>query len=161
MILEEKSETKTIEKLIKEFFAAAGYFIEIRSMDFKQEGAGQVLSVNLGTDDAQMLIGKQGLVLSDIQLLLRKILNKHLDKEIFLNLDIDNYKRKKEDYLRDLATDVANEVCSTGKEKEIALPSPFDRRVVHMELGKRENVIVESVGEGEDRHIVVRPKIQN
>jgi spoIIIJ-associated protein len=157
MILEEKSETKTIEKIIKDFFSAAGYYVEIRNIDFKQERDNQVLCVNLGTDEAQMLIGKQGLVLSDIQLLLRKILNKQLDKEVFLNLDIDNYKRKKEDYLRDLAVDVANEVCATGKEKKISLPSPFDRRVVHMELGKRDNVIVESIGEGEERHIVVRP----
>jgi predicted RNA-binding protein Jag len=108
MILEEKSETKTIEKIIKEFFVSAGYYIEIKNLDFKQEGDREVLSVNLGTDEAQMLIGKQGLVLSDIQLLLRKILNKRLEKEVFLNLDIDNYKKKKEDYLRDLAEDVAN-----------------------------------------------------
>ncbi|MFA5178110.1 MAG: R3H domain-containing nucleic acid-binding protein [Candidatus Paceibacterota bacterium] len=153
-------ETKIIENMILDFFDASGYQVEIQSIGFKQEGENNVLRVNLNTDDAQMLIGKQGMVLSDIQLLIRKILKKALNQEIFLNLDIDNYKKKKEEYLRDLAEDIADEAVFTKKIKEISMPSSFDRRIIHLELAKRNDVIVESAGEGEERHIIVKPKTE-
>ncbi|MFA5009294.1 MAG: R3H domain-containing nucleic acid-binding protein [Candidatus Paceibacterota bacterium] len=153
-------EEKIIENIILDFFDAAGYEAEIQSINLKHEGENNVLRVNLNTGDAQMLIGKQGMVLSDIQLLIRKILKKALNQEIFLNLDIDNYKKKKEEYLRDLAEDIADEAVFTKKIKEIPMPSPFDRRIVHLELSKRDDVVVESVGEGEERHIIVKPKTE-
>jgi spoIIIJ-associated protein len=155
----EQEEAKIVENLILDFFDAAGFSVGVKSVSSKKEEESEILEVNLSAEDAQVLIGKQGIVLADIQLLLRKILKKGLNREIFLNLDLDNYKRKKEEYLRDLAEDVADEVSFTKKTKEIPMPSSFDRRIVHMELGRRDDVIVESVGEGEERHIVIKPKI--
>lgn len=154
----EREEIKLIENIVLDFFDATGYPVGVKNIAFRHEGEYDVLHINLTANDAQMLIGKQGIVLSDIQLLLRKILKKGLNKEVFLNLDIDNYKRKKEEYLRDLAEDVADEVSFTKKTKEIPMPSSFDRRIVHMELAKRDDVVVESVGEGEERHIIIKPK---
>lgn len=151
-------EEKIIENIVLDFFDAAGYSVSVKSIDSNREEENEILRINLGAEDAQMLIGKQGIVLSDIQLLLRKILKKGLNREIYLNLDIDNYKKKKEEYLRDLAEDVADEVAFTKKIKEIPLASSFDRRVVHLELAKRNDVVVESAGEGEERHIIVKPK---
>lgn len=153
----EQEETKLIENIVLDFFDAAGYSVGVRNITFRHEEENDVLHINLTTVEAQMLIGKQGIVLSDIQLLLRKILKKGLNKEIFLNLDIDNYKKKKEEYLRDLAQDMADEAVFTKRAKEVPMPSSFDRRVVHMELTKRSDVIVESQGEGEDRHIIIKP----
>lgn len=151
-------EEKIIENIVLDFFDAAGYSVSVKSIDSVRDEDNEILRINLGADDAQMLIGKQGIVLSDIQLLLRKILKKGLNREIYLNLDIDNYKKKKEEYLRDLAEDVADEVAFTKKTKEIPLSSSFDRRVVHLELAKRNDVVVESAGEGESRHIIIKPK---
>ncbi|MDD5569226.1 MAG: KH domain-containing protein [Candidatus Pacebacteria bacterium] len=153
-----QEETQIIKDAVNDFFARAGQDGEIKSFSLKQEGENEILDINIRSNDAQMLIGKQGMVLSDIQLLLRKIIKKKLDREIFLNLDIDNYKKKKEDYLRDLAEEAANEVLTTKKEKELLLPSPFDRRIVHLELARRDNLIVESIGEGEERRIIIKPK---
>jgi spoIIIJ-associated protein len=154
----EQEEAKIVENLILDFFDAAGFSVAVKNVNSKQEESNEILEVNLSAEDAQVLIGKQGIVLADIQLLLRKILKKGLNREIFLNLDLDSYKKKKEEYLRDLAEDVADEVAFTKRTKEIPMASSFDRRIVHMELGKRDDVIVESEGEGEDRHIVIRPK---
>lgn len=152
------NEKNLIENIVLDFFDAAGYSAEIKNISIQHEDDNYILYINLSVEDAQMLIGKQGVVLSDIQLLLRKILKKGLNKEVFLNLDIDNYKKKKEEYLRDLAEDVADEVSFTKKTKEIPMPCSFDRRIVHLELAKRTDVIVESIGEGEERRIVIKPK---
>ncbi|MFA5013613.1 MAG: R3H domain-containing nucleic acid-binding protein [Candidatus Paceibacterota bacterium] len=153
-----QEEIQNIKDVIAEFFREADYEVQIKNISSGEDNETEVLDINLDSPDAQVLIGKQGLVLSDIQMLLRKIIKKRMGRELFLNLDIDSYKKKKEDYLRDLAEDTADEVLASGREKEILLPSPFDRRVVHLELAKRANIIVESVGEGEERRIVIKPK---
>ncbi|MDD4409135.1 MAG: hypothetical protein PHW52_00600 [Candidatus Pacebacteria bacterium] len=151
-------EFKNIEEIIFDFFERAGFSVEIRNISKKvRENDLPVLSINLKTSEAQMLIGKQGLVLSDIQLLLRKLIKKNTGEEMFLNLDIDNYKKNKEMYLRDVAQEAADEVISTGKTKELLLSSPFDRKIVHTELADRLDINVESVGLGEERRIVITP----
>lgn len=151
-------EFKNIEEIIFDFFDKAGFPVEVKSISKKvKESEMPVLSINLKTSEAQMLIGKQGLVLADIQLLLRKLIKKNIGEEMFLNLDIDNYKKNKENYLRDVAQETADEVSSTGVTKELLLSSPFDRRVVHTELADRLDVKAESVGIGEDRKIIISP----
>jgi len=151
-----QEELENIKRTVEEFFIMAGYPVEQELSQGEEDGQ-ENLSINIKTADAQTLIGKQGLVLSDIQLILRKTIKKKTGREIYLNLDIDNYKRDKEDYLKELARNIADEVASTGREKELPLLSPFDRRVVHMELAERKDVVTESSGEGEERRIVIKP----
>ncbi|MDD3292658.1 MAG: hypothetical protein PHT67_01000 [Candidatus Pacebacteria bacterium] len=153
--MEEKEE---IEKIIKEFFLKAGSEAEIKKINIEKEEDGrESLVVNIKTKEANIFIGKQGLVLSDTQLLLRKIIKKKTQKDYFLNLDIDDYKKYKEDYLRELAQNTANEAIRDKEKKELLLPASFDRRIVHLELEKKLDVKIESVGEGENRKIIIEP----
>jgi len=152
-----QEELEKIKEIIKDFFNQVGFVVEIDASSKEREGE-DILEANIKTAEAQTLIGKQGLVLADIQLLLRKVIKKKTDKDLYLSLDIDNYKRNKEDYLRDVAQSVADEVSRTKREKELPFTSSFDRRVVHMELANRKDVMTESIGEGEERKVVVKPK---
>lgn len=151
-----QEEIEKIKEIIKEFFFKAGFPVEVEGSYFDQDGE-DILEMQIGTSEAQSLIGKQGLVLADIQLLLRKVIKKKIEKEFYLSLDIDGYKKNKERYLRDVAQSVADEVSRTGREKELPYTSSFDRRVVHMELADRKDVTTESIGEGEERRIVIKP----
>lgn len=153
----EEKELLEIESAIREFFVKAGSDADIKKLYIEKEGDREVLMVNIKTKEANIFIGKQGLVLSDIQLLLRKIIKKRTGQDVFLNLDIDDYKKYKEDYLRELAQNTANEAIRDKEKKELLLPSSFDRRMVHLELSKRIDVKVESIGEGENRKIVIDP----
>jgi len=152
--MEEKEE---ITNIIKEFFLKAGAEAEIKKIYTDKVQDKESLIVNIKTKEANIFIGKQGLVLGDIQLLLRKIIKKKIGVDYFLNLDIDDYKKYKEDYLKDLAQNSANEAVRDREQKELLMPSSFDRRIVHLELSKRIDVKVESVGEGENRKIVITP----
>ena len=152
-----QEELENIKGIIKDFFNQVGFEVEVDGGVREREGE-DVLEINIKTSDAQTLIGKQGLVLADIQLLLRKVIKKKTDKDFYLSLDVDNYKKNKEDYLRDVAQSVADEVSRTKKEKELPFTSSFDRRIVHMALADRKDVMTESVGEGEERKVIVKPK---
>ncbi|MFA5742424.1 MAG: R3H domain-containing nucleic acid-binding protein [Candidatus Paceibacterota bacterium] len=116
-----------------------------------------VLNIGLKSEEARILIGQNGQTLADLQHLLAKIIKKALKEEIFLNLDIEDYKKRKIDYLKDIARTAADEVASSKREKLMPPLSAFDRRIVHMELANRTDIKTESVGENPERRIVVRP----
>jgi spoIIIJ-associated protein len=154
----DQEQLENIKEIIKGFFIQVGFEVEIEGRAGERNDE-DVLYINIKTVEAQALIGKQGLVLADIQLLLRKVIKKKTDKDFYLSLDIDNYKKNKEAYLRDVAQSVADEVSRTSREKELPFTSSFDRRIVHMELADRKDVTTESVGEGEERKVIIKPKI--
>jgi spoIIIJ-associated protein len=141
-----------IKNITEEFFKKSHFEVSI-----EVEQKESLINIDIQTSDAQTLIGRQGLVLSDIQLLLRKIIKKKTNEDFYISVDIDNYKKNKENYLKDLAWNVADEVLKTGQEKEIPLVSSFDRRIVHIELQQRNDVLTESIGDGEERRIIVKP----
>jgi len=104
------------------------------------------------------LIGQQGQTLFEIQRLLRTILSRKLKKIFYLNLDINDYKKKKIEYLKDMAKDVADQVAMTKEEKALSPMSAYERRVIHAELAQRTDVATESRGDSFDRHIVIKPR---
>lgn len=117
-----------------------------------------VIDLSIKLDEPQILIGQQGQTLLEIQRLLRTVLNKKLQKVLYLNLDINDYKKKKIEYLKDLAKELANQVALTKEEKVLLPMSAYERRIIHAELAERTDVITESRGDGFDRHIVIKPK---
>lgn len=117
-----------------------------------------VINLKINLQEPQILIGQQGQTLFEIQRLLRIIINKKLRESYYLSLDINDYKRNKIEYLEELAQSVANEVFLTKKAKELPPMNSYERRVIHAKLSSRGDVTTESHGEGEARHIVLRPR---
>lgn len=144
----------TIEKEAKTLFSKLELSGEIKVGLLEDE----VYSIELVAQDPQLFIGDRGSVLSDIQYLLRLILKKKTGESIRLTLDINGYRKNKENYLRELARTVADEVSLLKKPRELDPMPPSERRVVHMELVNRNDVVSESVGEEPNRRIVVKPK---
>ena len=61
------------------------------------------------------------------------------------------------DNLKDLARQAADEVVLINQQKALFAMSPYERRVVHMELAKRLDIATESVGNDPNRRIVIKP----
>lgn len=154
-MLEEK-DLKLINEKTREFFKKTGLDIELE-IDYLQEEKDAVEINVFKIEDAKMFIGKQGLILADLQLLLRKVIKKELDKEVYLSLDIDNYRRNKINNYKSIANSAAEEVSITGQQKILPPLSPYARRIIHMELAKRDDIKTESIGMGEQRRLVVKP----
>ncbi|MCX6720042.1 MAG: hypothetical protein NTV36_02950 [Candidatus Staskawiczbacteria bacterium] len=156
----EQKELEKVKELAEEFFAKMT--IPVSSVDVSFSPAEDLLQdvVNLEIKliDPQILIGQGGQTLFEIQRLLKTVLNKKLQKVFYFNLDINEYKKKKIEYLKDMAKDLADSVALSGEEKILPPMSSYERRIVHAELSKREDVVTESKGEGFDRHIVIKPK---
>jgi spoIIIJ-associated protein len=131
-----------------------------------QEGEKRILQVTITMPDPQMLIGQNGQNLFEFQHLLRIILNKKIFKPadiskaqaFYVDLDINDYKKKKVEYLKNLADQTAYQVVAT-KEKKILPPmSPYERKVIHDHLASRIDIATQSQGENQNRCVVVTPK---
>lgn len=107
-------------------------------------------------EQPQIFIGDRGQTLLEIQHLLKLILRKKTGESFPFSLDINNYRVNKEHYLRELANTVADEVILLKKHKELPPMPSSERRIIHMELADRQDVVSESVGEEEERRVVVR-----
>lgn len=150
----EQKDIQLIEEIIINFFNEAGYQIDLET-SFNEN----ILEINiLNIEDSNMFIGKQGIILADLQLLLRKIIKRNLEKEIFLNLDIDNYKKNKINNLKSMANSIAEEVLLINKDKLMPPLSAYARRIIHMELADRENIQTESISISGERRLVIKPK---
>ncbi len=145
---------KRIEKIIKEFFDK----MSLEESPEKIEIKDNTVSFELETENPEILIGKRGKTLINIQYLLAKILNKQLEEKIFVDFDINQYKKKKIDYLKEVAKNTADEVALTKKEKVLSSMTPFERRIIHLTLNKREDILTESQGEEPDRKLIIKPR---
>jgi len=118
----------------------------------------ELVELNVRLSEPQILIGEKGQTLFEVQRILKIILNKKLQKIFYLNLDINDYKKKKVEYLKEIAKDLANEVAITKNEKVLMPMSAYERRIIHAELAQRQDVVTESRGDGFDRHVVIKSR---
>lgn len=162
-----KDNLEKIKKIIKEFFEKMTAEVEIEFLplqesvsvfDGKEEKV-YTVSVNLNSKEPQLLIGERGQTLLEIQRLLKSILRKEIKEPFFLDIDINDYKKKKIEYLKEMTKTLADEVASTKKEKWLSPMPSYERRIIHMELAGRKDVVTESMGEGPDRKVVIRPHL--
>jgi spoIIIJ-associated protein len=148
-------ELDKIKELAQEFFEKMT--IEISAIEVNLSSA-DVVDLNIKLDEPQILIGQQGQTLSEIQRLLRFVLSRRLKKVLYLNLDINGYKSKKIEYLRNLAKETADQVSLAKEEKKLSPMTAFERRIIHSELSQRTDVVTESQGDGFDRCIVIKSR---
>ena len=116
----------------------------------------EVIAINISTDDANILIGQSGEHLMALQHLTRIMFRRKYEQDIPFIIDINNYKKDKEEKLKSLARSVALKVRRT-REQEILKPmASYDRWVIHNFLADEEDLATESSGREPERKVVVK-----
>ena len=115
-------------------------------------------NVHIDTDENALLIGKHGNTLSSLELILSLIVAKKTGEFKRVIVEVGGYREAREEYLRDLATRLHDEVIETGNEKTVRGLKPWERRVIHMYLSEGGDVVTESEGEERDRILVIKKK---
>ena len=148
------TELEKIKKVAEEFFGKMDLDIslEVRNCE------GETLPIDLKMADPQILIGEKGQTLAEAQHLLKAVLKKSvfLASPFYIDLDVNGYKKKKTDYLKEMACSLADEVVLTKREKTLDPMTPYERRVIHLTLAGREEISTESIGEGLERRIIIK-----
>lgn len=144
-----------IREIANEFFQKTTLDVEIEVLP-EQDGT---IPISLKSEEPQILIGEGGQTLVEVQRLLKLMMKKRTQEDFYIDLDINDYKKKKISYLKEMANAGADEVALTKQEKTLAPMPAYERRIIHLEILNRSDVTAESAGEEPERRIVIKPKV--
>jgi len=80
-----------------------------------------------------------------------------IDQASVVFVDINNYRRERENLILELARAAARKATTVGEEVFLPAMNAYERRLVHLELASRPDVRTESMGEGKSRFIIIKP----
>ena len=149
----DKKQAKIIQDTTEELLK----LLEVEG-DFEFSITDEAIDLNLTTEDSGIVIGYHGDTLESLQLILSLCLAKRLGEFKRVSIEVGEYKKKREEWLRNLAAETRDRVVSENKEVYLSDLKSWERRVVHLILQDDQEVVSESVGEGKDRVLVVKPK---
>jgi spoIIIJ-associated protein len=139
---------------------------EITARDPESPGDGegliaQVFDIFAESDDAAedlgVLIGRRGETLANMQYLLNAIVSRRGEESPIYGIDIESYRRRREQHLVDMAMEIAAEVRATGDVITLEPMPPAERRIIHLCLAEEEGIRTESVGGGMRRQVEIMP----
>jgi spoIIIJ-associated protein len=112
----------------------------------------------LTPEQIQLLIGPEGTVIDAIQYLANSILNlgQSEEQQAVYTIELDGYRRRRQEELQALAVHAAQKVRETGEEFEMKSLSSAERRQIHTFLKEYEDLETQSWGQEPDRRLVVR-----
>jgi spoIIIJ-associated protein len=113
--------------------------------------------INVDVEDPQLMIGYHGGTLFSLQHLLKILLYKKAEQEFSIALDIDNYRKRQEENVLQMAEQKVDQVRKNSSSVKMPPMSPYFRRLIHLHLAKPEfqDVDTASTGEGNYRAVVI------
>lgn len=117
--------------------------------------------IDIKTEKVGRLIGKNGNTLDSLQFLINKMVNKKLKSSVRLVLDINRYRKRREEQLKKLASQWSETAKKKNKEITIGPFNTFERRIIHTALKKDSLIKTESIGNGDTKKIKIIPLKKN
>ena len=140
---------QTIEDLLDRLHVSGSVRVESNENMF---------DVILETEESGIVIGYHGEALEALQLIFSLMVSKKIGSFVRVNLEVGDYKKNRSEYLERLAMQTKERVLAENKEHILPSLKSWERRVVHLILQDDEEVVSESLGEGKDRVLVVKPR---
>jgi spoIIIJ-associated protein len=117
-----------------------------------------ILNIHGINENLGLLIGRRGETLASLQLLVSLIVSHRTRHRMRIVVDAENYREHREDNLRSLALRVAQQVRSYRRAIALEAMPPHERRIVHIALSDSKDISTESIGEGDERRVVISLK---
>ena len=102
---------QSVERILQ--YVGADVDVALRS-DFDDAAGGPV--IDIAGPDSGLLIGRRGNTLQSLQFIVQSIVRQQFEEEVRVSLDVEQYRQRREDSLREMADRVANRVAQTGRE---------------------------------------------
>jgi spoIIIJ-associated protein len=152
---DERSTLDTAKAVLEEMLSLMGLSgtVEVAS-------GGETARLNVKGDDLGALIGRRGEKLASLQHIVNLIVGRREGQHHRIAIDVENYRGRREEQLRDVADRAAKRVIQTGKIIQLEAMPAVERRIVHMALLENGKVRTQSVGVEPNRRIVVLPASQ-
>ena len=133
--------------------------VSVRTPETPGDGLGRASAVlDVDGDDLGLLIGRRGTTLAALQYIINLMVSRKMGSRVLISLDIEHYRRRREDSLTGLAQRMADRVRKSGRSLTLEPMPAGERRIVHLALAEDGAVTTGSVGEGDGRKVVIYPQ---
>jgi spoIIIJ-associated protein len=136
--------------ILRELLAKMGIDADVTYGEQSREDGLEVSGNELGA-----LIGRGGENLVALQQIVSAITSKKVARSVHVAVDIEGYRRRREDQLREMARRVAARVKATGSAVTLEPMLAYERRIVHLVVQESGGVRTESVGIEPNRRVVI------
>lgn len=149
---------ESVKNIITELMSKMGFESTIEITTEQEDERENIICNVTVSQDSNLLIGQYGVNLQSLQHIARLLVRKEIDEKVNFIVDVNSYRQEKNQSIIDLAKLSADQALQEGRAIILRPMSPYERRLVHLELSKDNRVVTESIGEGESRKVVVKPK---
>ena len=145
-----------LKSSIEELLEKMGFKGEVEVTKTEENGRESAIC-NIKTEESSFLIGQYGVNLDSLQHIARVVVRKKIPEYLSFTLDVNSYRQEKNESIINMAKSLASEAISERRSIIMRPMSPYERRLVHLEMAKNEKVKTESIGDGENRRVVIKP----
>lgn len=148
---------REIEAFIKTAIEKMGVAAEVEA----REESEKRIYVTVKSEDSAILIGKKGATLEALQFLLSLVFSRAMGKQqtdYHVLLDVEGYRKRREESLRELALRMATQVKRSQHSKLLEPMNPYERRIIHLTLQEDKEIETASEGEGNVKRVRIMTK---
>ena len=147
-----------LEKLEEIFNQIINHFVDDSSIEVETNDRNVLLKLksdsNLG-----FLIGKKGEMIKNIEFLLSRVASKENSESIFVSIDINSFREKKDKELVDRVLTLIDKVISINRPLSLNPMNSYERRICYLEIEKNSEVTYKTKEVGMLKKITILPKV--
>lgn len=142
----------------KSFNQILGFFLSAYSVNLRETSDEIKLEIT-SDEDKGLLIGKKGETLKAMEFIVGKIAGRFSEngREKRISIDVDGYKKRREESVVKMVKDVAKKVRMSGRPVTLDPMPAYERKIVYIALKREEGIRVETKAEGEEKKIIINP----
>jgi spoIIIJ-associated protein len=114
--------------------------------------------LNLSGEDAHHALAENAELLDALEVVLFQVYGRDLDREHRFVVDAEGFRQTRKAELHAMARFAADQVRKNGRPFTFGVLNSTERRIIHLTLQKEDDLITESVGDGRERRLQVRPQ---
>lgn len=131
--------------------------MKIDDLEIHTELNGKYVTLRMESKKAALLIGKRGQTLNALQQLSQLVVNKFSNQFLLVQLDVENYRERRQESLELLAERMADKAIRSGTKVEFEPMPSYERKVIHNALSRRLDIETVSIGTEPNRYLVIEP----
>ncbi len=135
-----------------------GFFVSTYSVHLGETSEVIKLDIKSG-DETGLLIGRRGETLKAMEFIVGKIAGRFSenDMEKRISIDVEGYKKRKEENIAKMVKEVAKKVRSSGRPITLDSMPASERKIAYIALKNEDGIRIETRGEGEEKRITINP----
>ena len=163
-VLDETADQARVRVTLRETYAIKArqvvaellYKMGISAQVFIKKSEDPVM-IDVAGDNLGLLIGWRGETLRAFQTVVNLILNEGRVDRRRLVVDVEHYRNRREETVKEMALRLADRVRRTGERVMMDPMQSYERRIVHITLEKEPGIRTESQGEEPNRRVAILP----